>query len=342
MNSPVMRNTPRKAIALLSGGLDSLLAARMVKDQGIEVTGLHLLSPFGCKDDVQKAADAIGIPLIVKEKGSAYLDLVKNPRFGYGKNMNPCIDCRVFMFQLADVVRQENGADFLVTGEVLGQRPMSQHRHAFAVIDNNSPVDGLVVRPLSAAILDETIPEKEGWVRREEFLRISGRGRKAQFELAKKFDLKDYSAPGGGCLLTDANFSARLKDFFDAPTYSGESQKMEQSALLTVGRYFRLTPETRVSLGRNHGENMTLKEKAAHAGGLFVELQGGHGPKAAIFGHITEEAKAWAAGAIAFYTGVELTPEHRFICRDEKATSEFAVARGLTESDVTAKRVGVN
>ena len=341
MNSP-LTNRPRHAIALLSGGLDSLLAARMVKDQGIEVTGLHLLSPFGCREDVQKAADAIGVPLIIKEKGPAYLDLVENPRFGYGRNMNPCIDCRVFMFQLADVIRQEKGADFLVTGEVLGQRPMSQHRHAFQMIDHHSPVEGLVLRPLSAGILDETIPEKEGWVKREEFMKISGRSRKAQIELAKNFGLKEYSAPGGGCLLTDANFSARLKDFFDLPTFEEESQKMEQSAILTVGRYFRLSPETRISLGRNHTENMTLREKAPKAGGLFVELKEGEGPKAAIFGKPTEEAKAWTAGAIAFYTKVALTPEHHFFALTAEHEFEYSAERTLTEPEVLARRVGVN
>ncbi len=345
MNSANFPQTPsprRRAIALISGGLDSQLAALMVKDQGIEVIGLHLLSPFGCRDDVQKAADAVGIELIFKEKGPAYLDLVENPRFGYGKNMNPCIDCRVFMFQLADVVRHELGADFLVTGEVLGQRPMSQHRHAFTMIDHQSPVEGLVVRPLSAGRLDETIPEKEGWVKRDAFLKISGRGRSEQIALAKSLGIEEYASPGGGCLLTDANFSKRLKDFFDQPTFQNEIQKVKQSAILGLGRYFRISAKTRVSLGRNHTENTTLQEKALEAGGIFIEMIDGRGPKAGLFGDTTPEAKEWVAGLIAYYSKVEIGPKDKFAGQSSDGAFVFSAARTLTESEVLAKRVGVN
>ncbi len=330
-------NRPYKAIALLSGGLDSLLAARLVQEQGVEVTGLHLLSPFGCREDVQKSADALAIPLIVKEKGPAYLDLVQNPRFGYGKNMNPCIDCRIFMFQLADVVRQESGADFIVTGEVLGQRPMSQHRHAFNLIDKESPVEGLVVRPLSAGVLAPTIPEQNGWVQRDQFLKLSGRGRKAQFELAEKFGLKEYSSPGGGCLLTDANFSNRLRDFFDQPTFADETQKLGQGELLAVGRYFRFSPETRIGLGRDQPENRAYKEKAMRAGGLRMDSVHS-GPTAVIFGKVTDEAKHAAAGLIAYYSD-KVTAEAEFFF--DGGSERFHSQRSISDDEIKQMRIGV-
>ncbi len=336
-----VQNQGRKAVALLSGGLDSLLAARLIKDQGIEVTGLHLLSPFGCRDDVQKSADILGIPLVFKEKGPAYLDLLENPRFGYGKNMNPCIDCRVFMFQLADVIRQEIGADFIVTGEVLGQRPMSQHRHAFALIDSQSPIEGLVVRPLSAGRLDESIPEKMGWVRRNEFLKFSGRGRKDQIELAKKLGLKEYSQPGGGCLLTDASFSGRLRDFFACPTYKDESEKVKQSDLLSVGRCFRYSPSSRVHVGRNHTENLKLQEKGQLAGGVYVAALDYPGPKAVIFGDAPEEVTLWAGRLIAYYAKPPAGPQGNFEATGVHGINRFSIASALLESDINAKRVGV-
>jgi len=328
----------RKAIALLSGGLDSLLAAKLVLDQGVEVTGLHLLSPFGCREDVQKVADALGIPLLFKEKGPAYLDLVQNPRFGYGKNMNPCIDCRVFMFQLADVVRQERGADFIVTGEVVGQRPMSQHRQAFALIDSNSPVEGLVLRPLSAQTLEPTLPEKMGWVRREEFLKISGRGRKAQLDLAEKYGLTAYSAPAGGCLLTDANFSGRLRDFFEGPTFADEEQKLGQSELLSVGRYFRLNPKTRIALGRKQAENQVLKAKAIPAGGVVIDSVHS-GPTAVIFGEASDEAKHVSAALICYFTDTPTT-EAEFLFGPERIS--YRSSRVIGEDDIKRMRVGVN
>ena len=334
-------NQGRKAVALLSGGLDSLLAAKLVKDQGIEIIGLHLLSPFGCREDVQKSADTLEISLLFKEKGAAYLDLLENPRFGYGKNMNPCIDCRVFMFQLADVIRQERGADFIVTGEVLGQRPMSQHRHAFQLIDRQSPLEGLVVRPLSAGRLDETIPEKKGWVRREEFLKFSGRGRKDQIELAKKLGLKNYSQPGGGCLLTDASFSGRLRDFFSAPTFKNESEKVKQSDLLPVGRCFRYSPNTRVHLGRNHSENLVLEEKGQLAGGVYIAAIDYPGPKAVIFGEDGDEVRQWAGRLIAYYAKPQNGPQGNFEASNVHGVYSFKIASQLLESEINTKRVGV-
>ena len=266
-----MTDKKRKAIALMSGGLDSTLAAKLVKDQGIDVVGLHLLSPFGCREEVAKSASSIGIPLLIKAKGESYLDLVENPRYGYGKNMNPCIDCRIFMFTLADVVMRDEGADFIVTGEVLGQRPMSQQRHAMELIDRKSPpsLDRLIVRPLSAHCFETTLPEEMGWIDREKFLSIAGRSRKEQMALATKLDLRDYSTPGGGCLLTESGFSSRLRDFFKHPTFTNTGERMAQSELLRVGRHFRLSETTKLIVGRNQQENEELTAHWREANGAF-------------------------------------------------------------------------
>ena len=277
-----------KAIALMSGGLDSTLAARVVRDQGVEVIGLHLLSPFGCREDIEKSASAAGVPLRFKEKGEAYLDLVQNPRYGYGKNMNPCIDCRIFMFQLADVVRQDEGADFIVTGEVLGQRPMSQNRTSMDLIDRQSPVERLVLRPLSAHCMAPTIPEENGWINRESLFQISGRSRKDQIALAEKLGIKDYSAPGGGCLLTESAFSTRLRDFFDHKAHHTTEERLAQSELLGLGRHFRVSEKAKVIVGRDEKENEKMDRlwRKAHGTHFFpdnfdgpsVILIGDHGP----------------------------------------------------------------
>lgn len=246
----------RKAVSLMSGGLDSTLATRIIMDQGIDVLGLYLSSPFGCHEDIVKVADSLGVPLKIVEKGSDYLDLIRNPKYGYGKNMNPCIDCRIYMFQMAHVVMDEVGADFIVTGEVVGQRPMSQRKNAFQIIDRDSEMEDLILRPLSAKNLPETKPEREGWVDREKLLAIAGRGRTEQLSLADALQLKGYSAPAGGCLLTDVNFSERLSSFFK----TRPKGSMAEARLLRYGRYFDLDAETFVLIGRNKEENDKLEE----------------------------------------------------------------------------------
>ncbi len=240
----------------MSGGLDSTLATKLVLDQGIEVIGLFLESPFGCQEDVRKVADALGIPLKIVDKGKAYIDLIRNPKYGYGKNMNPCVDCRIYMFHLAKKVMDDLGADFIFTGEVLGQRPMSQRREAMDIIDRDSGMKGLVLRPLSAQHFPPTYPEIEGWVSREKLLNISGRGRVEQLQWAKDLDLKEYSAPAGGCLLTDKNFSKRLSNFFE----HNADPTMAEARLLRYGRHFDLADGAHVVIGRDQEENASLWE----------------------------------------------------------------------------------
>lgn len=199
-----------RAIALLSGGLDSTLATKVIVDQGIEVEAVNFLTVF-CTCTThgetclasQKAVESLGIPLSVFNVSTEFLEIVKNPKHGYGSNMNPCIDCRIFMLKKAKALMEKSGASFLITGEVLGQRPMSQRRDAMRLTEKEAGLDGLILRPLSAKFLPVTIPEKEGWVNRESLLNFQGRSRKPQMELAAYFGIRDYPCPAGGCLLTD-------------------------------------------------------------------------------------------------------------------------------------------
>jgi len=208
-----------KALALLSGGLDSTLAVKIIQDQGIEVIALNFTSPFclcggkqGCASI--SMAKQLGIKLKIINKGKEYLKIIKNPKYGYGKNMNPCIDCRIFILKKAKQYAKKIDAKFIFTGEVLGQRPKSQHMKALRIIDKETGLKNKILRPLSAKLLPETEAEKKGWVNRDELLAISGRSRKEQISLAKKFNM-DFFCSGGGCLLTYKEFSSKLRDLFE-------------------------------------------------------------------------------------------------------------------------------
>ena len=287
------------AVGLLSGGLDSALAAKLLIDQGIEVVGLHLQAPTACRTQVDEVCADLGIRLEVRQKGPEYLKLLRNPRFGYGRNMNPCIDCRVFMFGMGRLFMDQVGARFLFTGEVVGQRPMSQMRNTIQRIDKESDLAGWVLRPLSAKLLPETEPERLGWVDRTHLLGISGRGRAEQLSLAASLGLKGYSSPGGGCLLTDENFSRKLRDLFD---HVPEEKTDEASVrLLRIGRHFRIGPDVKIVLGRNYDENMALRGFLSGERHL-VEPDGFHGPHALICGPLRVEAVEETARLIARYT----------------------------------------
>jgi tRNA U34 2-thiouridine synthase MnmA/TrmU len=262
-----------KAIALLSGGLDSTLAAKVVKDQGIEVIGVHFQTSFGLKEKgadgrlrnrVAEAAAHIGVELRTIDISDDFLRMLKKPAHGFGSNMNPCIDCKILMLAKTRRLMDEWGASFAVTGEVLGQRPMSQHRRALAAIERESGLTGLLLRPLCARLLDPTIAEEKGWIDREKLLNFSGRTRKPQMALAKDFGYHDYPCSAGGCLLTDPEFSKRLKDFM---TW-GELTR-HYIGLLRVGRFFRLAEKTRLVIGRNEQENNQLVELAGAGDYIF-------------------------------------------------------------------------
>ena len=244
-----------RAVGLISGGLDSTIAAKVVVDLGVEVTGLYFSMPWGCcdKHKAQAAADFLGIPLIVLQLDESYLEMVKKPKYGYGSVMNPCVDCRSHMFRRAAQYMQATDADFIFTGEVLGQRPMSQMRHSMSAIENEAGIEGRLLRPLCAKLMEPTIPEKEGLIDRAKLLAISGRSRRGQIDLAEKHNFKDYPNPAGGCLLTDKNFANRLKDVFKYGY-----RNFHETVALKWGRHFRLNEHFKAAVGRNEGENNSL------------------------------------------------------------------------------------
>ena len=288
-----------RALGLLSGGLDSALAAKLLLEQGLEVIGLHLESPTACRSDVGELASELGITLIRRAKGEEYLRLLRHPRWGYGRNMNPCLDCRLFMFQIARPFLEEHGAHFLFTGEVVGQRPMSQTRDAIALLDRQSGLEGLILRPLSARVLAETEPERRGWVDRSRLLAISGRGRSEQLALAERYGLKHVQSPGGGCLLTDPKFSERLRGLFeDLPE---ERTTLDDLALLRLGRVFRVSPALRIVLGRDREENLRLAGFESPERWL-VEPVDFAGPTALVCGPRDEISLGQAIGLIASHS----------------------------------------
>lgn len=295
----------RKAVSLLSGGLDSLLATRLIKDQGVEVVALHFTSPFcncshgsdkGCAIQAVRSSAELGVEVAVKVKGAEYLKMLQSPLHGYGKHMNPCIDCRIFMLRETAKFMEEAQAGFVITGEVLGQRPMSQRREAMRLIEKESGLVGLIVRPLSAQHFPPSLPEKEGIIDRERLLNLSGRSRKEQYRLAREYDLKEYSCPAGGCLLTDPIFAVKLRDLFRF----NPDCTMFDAALLKIGRHFRLSETAKVIVGRNEGENMRL-EALSRPGHPFLRPLSFVGPSGLVVGKTGGDTVPVAANIMASY-----------------------------------------
>jgi hypothetical protein len=257
----------RKAAALVSGGLDSILAAKLMLAQGIEVVGLHFIHPLcsippkpGRKEhDISSFCHGVGFEILPVDMGVEFQDVVRKPRFGRGTGMNPCIDCHAFMLKKAALMLDELGASFLVTGEVLGQRPMSQHRQALDLIERDTGLKGRLLRPLSALLMEPTEPETAGMVDRLKLLDISGRGRDRQIALAASFGITGYPAPAGGCLLTDRNFADRLKDAYARVPGALEAREIE---LLKLGRHYRLPSGAKAVIGRDAFENERIFEFA--------------------------------------------------------------------------------
>jgi tRNA U34 2-thiouridine synthase MnmA/TrmU len=292
----------KKAISLLSGGLDSVLSTRVIMEQGIEVIALHFTSPFSSKREKERGLQAVravselGISLILKHKGPEFIDVVRSPRYGYGKNINPCIDCRIFMLQKTKEIMAEEQAGFVVTGEVLGQRPMSQRRDTIRIIEKASGLEGLIVRPLSAMHFLPSIPEQEGVLDREKLLDFAGRSRTPQYRLAEKYNLTEFGSPGGGCLLTDPIFTKKLKDLFEYD----KTFTMKDLELLSIGRHFRLRTDTKLVVGRNEIENdrlLSLWEKP------YISFQpiGFRGPSAILKGNIDDGIINTVANIMGYY-----------------------------------------
>ena len=252
----------KKAIALVSGGLDSLLAAKLVQKQGIEVLGVVFIMEFASKDlegfkaRVQESSDEAGINVRFVDIAEEFLDLVEKPKHGYGANVNPCIDCKILMLKKAKEIMAEEKASFVVTGEVLGERPMSQRKEALNIIKNESGLAGYLLRPLSAKLLKETKPEQEGIIKRSNLLDFSGRSREPQLKLAKEYGLNKFFAPAGGCLLTEPIFARKIKDLLDH-----NEMTIENIQLLKTGRHFRLSDKTKVIIGRDKEDNEILAQQ---------------------------------------------------------------------------------
>ena len=297
-----------QAIALLSGGLDSSLAVKMMIDQGIAVTAVHFTSPFcnctskkaGCRHQAVKVAGEFGVPIRVVHKGMDYMRIVQNPPHGHGRGMNPCIDCRIYMLKKVKEMMADSGASFVITGEVLGQRPMSQHRAAIRMIEKESGLEGLILRPLSAQHFAPTVPELEGIVDRQKLVSFSGRSRKPQIDLAARLGVKDYPCPAGGCLLTDPVISSRLLDLFaHVPDYD-----LADLHLLKIGRHFRLHPELKILLGRDKPENDQL-QAMAKPGSVFYKPVDFRGPACLAAGNPDSQADRMIGAMIAGYSQEE-------------------------------------
>ena len=285
-------NLNKKAVALLSGGLDSTLAIKLMIDQGIDITAVHFTSVFcncspkkaGCKMHARKVAEEFAVPIHVIHKGMDYIKMVENPPHGHGSAMNACIDCRIYMLRKVKELMPELGASFVITGEVLGQRPMSQQRHTIRLIEKESGLQDLILRPLSAQHFEPTLPEREDIVDRNKLLNISGRGRKEQFALADNLGVKDYPSPAGGCLLTDKVIAARLRDLFAHTVGYNQTDLV----LLTIGRHYRLYPDLKIILGRNQEENERLISLAKDGQNIF-EPESFRGPTILALGRLDVE-----------------------------------------------------
>ncbi|MDR2018672.1 MAG: tRNA 4-thiouridine(8) synthase ThiI [Syntrophobacterales bacterium] len=320
----------RKAISLISGGLDSILATKLVMEQGVEVVGFHFTSPFSSRKDKEggaraiKTASELGIDLITRHKENDYLEVLKNPKHGYGKNMNPCIDCRIYMLKITTTLMEETGASFVVTGEVLGQRPMSQRRETIRLIEKESGLEGLIVRPLSAMRFTPTIPELEGLLDRDKLLGITGRSRNTQYNLARKYNLQEFSKPGGGCLLTDPIFSVKLKELFREE----KDFTLRDIDLLSIGRHFRLMEGTKLIVGRDKEENEKLRNLCSSPY-IFFSPVDFRGPEAILKGPLNDEIIKMVGNIIAFY-GKNTSPA--FSVQSDNGTIETHIVEKTGEN----------
>lgn len=260
-----------------------MLAAKVLMEQGVEIIGLSFKSCFFSTTKAKKAAEYLGIKLIEVDFTDEHLIMVKNPAHGYGKNMNPCIDCHGLMLKKAKEIMEKEKYDFVATGEVLGQRPMSQNAEALKIVEKISELEGKLVRPLSAKLLDESEPEKQGKLIRGRLLDISGRSRKRQLELVKKYGIKEYSSPGGGCLLTESEFSEKLLKILEYWSECGGND----IEILKHGRVFWLKNKNDKNVllivGRDDKENEILK-KIAKPEDIIMELTEENGPTSLIRG----------------------------------------------------------
>jgi len=320
-------------LGLISGGLDSLIASLILKLQDIEVVGLNFKSPFCICDKALKNSECglnlyfekLGINLFFIQKGDDYLDIISNPKYGYGKNLNPCIDCRIYILKKAKEFAERINADFIFTGEVLNQRPKSQNQKALKIIDKESTLEGSLLRPLSALLLNPTIMEKKGLIDRSKLLGIKGRSRKIQLELAKKHGLlKEYFACGG-CLLTDTRFSNRMRDYLKF----NKNPTMNDINILKYGRHFRFN-NSKIIVGRNEFENNMLIQ-IKNANDLIMEAKDVSGPVTIIQEKFDENIINFAAKLTLRYSDAEKPYGHIIYGNNPKELDNMITVKNINE-----------
>jgi hypothetical protein len=321
-----------RGLGLISGGLDSMLAARLLMDQGIAVTGIAFVTPFFNAKNAEAAALRVGFPLIVRDITAPHLAMVKRPPSGYGSRMNPCIDCHAMMLSVAGEVMDADGFDFLFTGEVLNERPMSQSLRSLNRVANLSGRPGHVLRPLSALRLKETTVEREGLVDRTRLLNLEGRSRRRQFELAKTWGITDYPNPAGGCLLTDPGYSRRLKDLFE----NGPDADVHDLELLKIGRQFRIRAGVKAAAGRNVADNRALTALRG-PGDLLLRTGGVPGPVMIVSGDANDADIALAAGICARYSDGR-AGQVRIIVESDAGEREL-LADPVAQIELVARRI---
>jgi len=334
-----MSNEKIKAVALVSSGLDSLLSVKIIHDLGIEVQAVCFIFQFDNLEkkfrsgDIDALLRPFGIPLTVFDVSEEYLPIFLNPKHGYGKGVNPCIDCHLFMLKRAKKVMDEMGAQFLVTGEVVGQRPMSQTKPTLFHIDKVSGFKGLILRPLSAKLLPPTLPEEKGWVNRDSLYDISGRSRKRQLELAEKLGITRFNMPAGGCILTDPNYARRVKAFFEHR--DKKDVTVEELKLLRLGRHFWPNSHLQVIVGRDEKDNTALEPFRKGRWAFYPE--NGKGPLVLAHGVMDENDKEITAGITARYCSGNETSIR--ICFDQNGDHKECLSTPVSDTELDTWRV---
>ena len=316
----------KKVVALLSGGLDSQLAIKMMQEQGFDVSAVAIKTPFcdfdcgrGCGFEIRERADDLDVNLKTVYLGDEYIEMLKKPKHGIGAGFNPCIDCRSMMFDAAKKHMEEIGAEFIISGEVLGQRPMSQHAPALRTIENESDLVGKIVRPLSAALLPETDPEKDGLIKRENLGMIRGRTRRGQLDMAKKYGIENPPNAGGGCLLTEPHFGIKAKDLFSHT----KNPTINDIDLLKIGRHFRLDEETKFIVGRNKDENEMIKAISL-PGDILLEAKDFVGPVSILRGSNAKQHLKFASSITLRYSDAPNNEQAIVSIRDNDLVEEIA------------------
>jgi len=317
-----------KALGLLSGGLDSILAVKLIQNQGIDVVAVNFTSPFWSSNKnlnwVKEIAEKLNVPLINVELKEDYLKIIRKPKYGHGKNMNPCIDCKVLMLKKAKKIAEEIGASFVFTGEVLDERPMSQHKRTLELIEKESGLKGKLLRPLSARLLPET-----EWVDREKLLDIRGRRRERQTQLAKEFSINKYPSPSGGCLLTYKEFSRKLRDLLEHE----KKVTMEDIELLKIGRHFRFD-KNKIIVGRNENENKQLL-KMKKVNDYIFEVAEYNGPITILKGPKTKEIIRKAAALTVRYSD----SKGKTLVKFSKELNKSIIIEPIDEEEIEMMRI---